>query len=626
MTGVAGNKIIFNNLQLKVTFLFLLASLVPLGLVSVFSVRHAEDQIVELAFNQINNVAEDKLSLLERWLRERRADILVVAASPSLRSMDHDSIVSYLKAVGDNYEVYRVFVVVARDGEIVYASEGASREIGKEPWFRETMAGRFYISPVYLEAGRQESFFKIAAPVLGAEGEVLGAVCATVGTQAILSMVLKVSLGRTGESYLVDGGGAFLAHQDARKILRENIAQSESFRNIFYGSRNRRIYTDYRGIEVLGASRHIPGTDWYLVVEQDRDEAFAGVAGLKRYIYTATVCSVIGVLILAWLFAYYIAAPVKRLSEAADALKRGEFKQARISTGRGDEIGALYAAFSDMARQLEARQEILVRQVDLRETELKQADVKLKMTEQAAARSQRLAALGRLAAGVTHEIRTPLASIKLFLQAMKDEIEISEECAEDYRIAMQQVLRIEATINRFLDFAKPQEPVFGVIEVAELIEEALLMAHPRANHQEVLIRKRVAAGLPSIRGDRKQLSEVLLNLMVNALDVTSKGDTLGVSAGLVKHNINGVPRPCLRIDVSDTGPGIAPENLEKMFDPFFTTKASGTGLGLSIVHSTVIRHGGEVSVKSSAGQGSVFSVFLPLPREGEREDESPPDS
>ena len=111
---------------------------------------------------------------------------------------------------------------------------------------------------------RKKSFFQIFAPIFADNGEVKGAVCAAVDTHTILSIILRVSLGETGECYLVDKQGTFLAHKEPWRILTENIAQSESFKNIFGGRHNRRIYTDYRGIEVLGTSRKIADTDWYL--------------------------------------------------------------------------------------------------------------------------------------------------------------------------------------------------------------------------------------------------------------------------------------------------------------------------------------------------------------------------
>jgi two-component system, NtrC family, sensor kinase len=413
----------------------------------------------------------------------------------------------------------------------------------------------------------------------------------------------------------VNREGTFLAHKEPRRILRENIAQSESFKNIFNEAQDRITYIDYRGIEVMGASARVGGTDWALVVEQDKDEAFQETYRLKRYVYLVAALSAVGALSLAWLLSHYVVSPIRKLSLAADHLARGEFDRADIRTDRADEIGVLYTAFGDMAKQLQERQHQLEQRMELTESELEETGVRLKETQQAAARSQQLASLGRLASGVAHEIRTPLTSLKLFLESVESEIAISPENEEDFQVALNQIKRMEATINRFLDFARPQDPVFSLIEVRDLIEESLLVIGPKARKQETIIEKAIRGPLPKIRGDRKQLGEALLNLMVNALEAVAHRGRLIIAADLEESQTAAGLGRRLRIDIGDTGPGIMAENIPRLFDPFFTTKATGAGLGLAIVASTVQRHGGEVMVRSTVGEGTTMSLFIPVETE-----------
>jgi len=599
-----------SNLQIKVMLLFFIVAFVPLGIVAAFSIKTAEELIINMVSNQLENVADDKTALLEKWISERKSDIKVVAGSSILKSMDPEQITPYLQLVVKNYEVYTGFVVVLNDGSVVFDSFGKLVSYAQKEWFKEPMVGKLYISGISLDPERKESVFCVSAPIVGDNGDVKGVVCATVGSRTILSIILRVSLGETGECYLVDKEGTFLAHKEPRRILTENIAQSESFKNIFGGGHHRRIYTDYRGIEVLGASRKIAGTEWYLVVEQDRDEAFMSADKLERYVYVVIAFSLCGAIILSWLLSFYVVNPIRTLSEAANIIAEGNFESALVKSTRTDEIGMLYAAFGDMAKQLQAKQHSLEEKVDLTQAELEETDVRLKKTELAAARSEQFAALGRLAAGVTHEIRTPLASIKLFLESVESEIEISPEYEEDFQIAMNQIKRIEATINRFLDFARPQEPVFSTIDVTQLIEDTMLVVRPKANQQETIMSQITNNDLPKIQGDKKQLGEVLLNLMVNALEAIANRGELTVAASRSYTEVGGHPRDCVRIDISDTGPGIEAKNIGRLFNPFFTTKVSGTGLGLSIVYSTVQRHGGDFKVKSIVGEGATFTVFL----------------
>lgn len=607
---------IFDNLQIKLMLLFFIFALVPLCVLGTFYVKTAEQLILKMATNQIDGVTIDKATLLGRWISERKADLEVMAGSSILRSMDARQIASYLELVRNNYRVYSDISVISRDGTPVYSSSGASSGAQAEPRISPAIPDSLYMSDIDFNPDQNESFFQISAPLLDDANKVEGYIFATVGTNTILSAVLRVSLGETGECYLVNREGKFLAHKEPKRILTENIAQSDSFKNIFNTQRDKIAYIDYRGIEVIGASAKVSGTDWALVVEQDSAEAFQSADRLKKYVYLALVLSTCGALVSAWLLSNYMVGPIRRLSKAADHLAGGEFENVTIQTDRTDEVGSLYRAFGDMARQLQDRQLRLEEKIVLREAELKRTDVRLKETQLAAARSQKLAALGQLAAGVAHEIRTPLTSLKLFLQSVESEIAISMEYEEDFRMAMDQIRRMEATINRFLEFARPQEPLLASIRAERLIEDALLLLKPRAKQQETSIRTVIQEALPEIEGDEEQLGEALLNLLVNALEAIAFRGELTVTAGrdeLIERNGR---RSCVRIDIKDTGPGIEEDNIIKLFDPFFTTKATGAGLGLSIVYSTVQRHGGEVQVVSNVGRGTTFSVLIPAKASG----------
>jgi signal transduction histidine kinase len=604
----------FNKLQFRVTLVFLLVSLVPLGIVSFFSVQTADKVITSIVTNELESVAAEKQELLERWTAERKADLVVVAGSAAVGSMDAAQIAPYVELVQSQYGVYDRFVIAGPDGRIVYdSSGGADIACDAELWYRLAMEGQPYMSDIRLAAGGRGSVFLLSTPIPGSNGRPRGAVCATVNTQAILARVLSVSLGETGECYLVDGTGTFLAHKEPHRILKENIAQSESFTYIFGESRPRPIYTDYRGIAVLGASRPVAATQWYIVVEQDRDEALIGRHQLTRNIYIMIAATVGGAIALSWLLAYYVTAPIRTLSEAAHGLAEGDFDTAMAGarTKRRDEIGALYLAFQHMADQLKDRHSSLETRVGLTEAELRKVEARLMRTLEGAARSERLAALGRLASGVAHEIRTPLTSLKLFLQSVQDEIAVSAEQTEDYRIAMRQVGRIETTIDHFLDFARPQEPVLATVDFQKLVDDAMDVVQPRANQQEVVVSKHVVSDLPRVEGDVRQLSEVLVNLSVNALEAMPNGGRLTISI------VPEVPEPGLsepawvRLEVADTGPGIQQEDLDRLFEPFFTTKAAGSGLGLAIVAGTVERHRGRVEVDTELGVGTTFSVRLP---------------
>jgi len=315
---------------------------------------------------------------------------------------------------------------------------------------------------------------------------------------------------------------------------------------------------------------------------------------------------------LIWIISYHIVNPIRELSRSADIMANSEFKTAIPSILRQDEIGMLYHAFENMTLRLKERHNHLAQEVNLKDAELRETDNILRQTKLIAERSQRFAAIGRMGAAVAHEIRTPLTSIKLFLESVHAEIEISPEYQEDLMVAMKEIKRIESTINRFLDFSKPQDLIITDIDISRLIEDILSITKPMINKSGCTLEVTIDDALSDIKGDRKLLGEALINIIMNALEAMPSCGKISVTVIKDTFIQNNESLPCIRIDISDTGSGIPESQIVNIFDPFFTTKPSGTGLGLSIATKTVKGHGGLISVKSEISRGTQFSIFLPL--------------
>jgi len=599
------------TLKTKLVLLFLVLALVPLAIIGVFSIHLTEDLIVNLVLRQLENVAADKAAILERWLGERKADLQVIAGTSLLKTMDPGAIAPYLALIHHHYGVYKDLTVIDAAGHLISSTHSAKIKVDTGQWHYLTSEAPLFQSDITYLPDETESTFHIAAPVID-DGKIQGTVYGTVGTHNIIYSILNVALGETGECYLVDINGTFLAHKEPHRILTENISQSESFKNMFGDRDRKKTYLDYRGIVVLGTSRKVGGTDWYLVVEQDRDEAFQSVSVLKRYIYFTVLLCISSALLITWIISYHVVRPIRALSQSAGILANSQLETTAFKYDRRDEIGMLYHAFEDMAQKVRERQNSLERKVTLKEAELQDTDLTLKQIKLIAERSEKFAAIGRLGASVAHEIRTPLTSLKLFLESVQAEIEISQEYEEDYNVAMSQIRRIETAINRFLEFSKPQELNFSTIDIARLVEEAVAMIRPMANKQECSLDVSIENDLPFVEADKQFIEEALINLLINSLEAVNTEGRLFVTAARDQLHLNGQIRPCIRIEIRDTGPGISDEHIEMIFDPFFTTKASGTGLGLPLVLNTIQRHGGSVKVCNHDNGGAVFAVYLPI--------------
>ena len=607
---------IFNKLfalKTKLVFFFLVLALVPLAFVGVFSINTTESLIENLVLRQLENIAADKVSILERWLDERKQDMKVIAATSLIKTLNPELIAPYLELIQLHYGVYNDISVLSAQNDLIFSTLDSRQNLDTSLLTGDP-SEPLVLSPITYLPEERESTFRIAATIYK-NNDYIGTVLGTVGTHNIINVILRVSLGETGECYLVDKNGTFLAHKEPRRILAENISQSESFINIFDSRDRKKTYLDYRNIEVLGTSSKVGETDWYIVVEQDRDEAFQSMDRLKSLIYLMIFLAISSALVLTWIISYHVIRPVLNLSRSAKTLALADFNAESIQTNRRDEIGVLCRTFLDMALKIQDRQNTLEQQFNLKAAELEETDQTLKQFKLIAERSEKFAALGRLGAAVAHEIRTPLTSLKLFLESIQGEIEISPEYAEDFNIAMEQISRMEVAINRLLDYTKPKEMIFSKISVNQLITDVVSLVRPLANKQECVVVTHVAHNLPEISGDKKLLEEALINLFINALEAIPKKGTIKLSAKQVTMEMIETGKnqvPIIRIDISDSGPGIAPENIDFIFDPFFTTKSAGTGLGLPMVLNTVKRHHGEIRIRNQNEGGAVISLFLPI--------------
>lgn len=596
------------RLRTKLMLLFLALVLVPLVVIGWISVKTTENLVTDMVLGQLDNVAADKVSLLEHWLEERKADMAVIAGTDILRSMDRDKILPYLRLIQEHYKVYKDFIVESAEGGVVCSTGLSPSHMGLKDHGKTDMS----MSDIGRVDDEKESSFTICVPVLHEDGQRLGTIHGRVGTKKIVNFILFVSLGKTGECYLVDREGRFLAHRDPSRILSENITRTGSFTTIFEKRDKRKAYLDYRGIEVLGTSRNVTGTHWYIVVEQDLKEVFEDSNKLKLIVFFTVCLGLASAMTLTWIVSRHIVKPIRSLSRHAAAFADSRFDETGFdrtirNVTRTDEIGMLTRSFTHMVDRLRERQSDLELKVERKEAELKETDSMLRKTRVIAEQSEKFAAMGRMGAAVAHEIRTPLTSLKLYLESVENQVGPGPDDTEDYRIAMGQIRRMEGTINRFLDYAKPRDLIMSPVDVASLLEDVLLMVKPLANRQECSLKVHVERNLPPVTGDRKRLAEALINLVVNAIESLETHGEVSLSVTLESEP----PAPSLLIRVADTGHGMSEDRIAHVFEPFFTTKASGTGLGLALVLQTVKSHDGAIDVKSTPGKGTTFFLHLP---------------
>jgi len=224
--------------------------------------------------------------------------------------------------------------------------------------------------------------------------------------------------------------------------------------------------------------------------------------------------------------------------------------------------------------------------------------------EQEVKRSQRLAAVGRLAAGVAHEIRNPLSSIKGFATYFKEKLQDVPEARDTAGIMIQEVERLDRVIGQLLEFARPSQLFTAPVRAADLVGHSLRLIEGDARAKGIELTSKIPENLPEINVDADRMSQVLLNLYLNAIQAMDAGGTLAIEV------CRDETRKSTQILIRDNGPGIPDQDRERIFDPYFTTKPDGTGLGLAIVHKIIEAHGGEIDIESRPGQGTKVTVTL----------------
>lgn len=240
-----------------------------------------------------------------------------------------------------------------------------------------------------------------------------------------------------------------------------------------------------------------------------------------------------------------------------------------------------------------------------------------KQTEEELIRSEKLASLGQLAASVAHEVNNPLAGImvyvKLFLKKYKEE-KLQTENTEKQLLKMEKELdRTTRIIRNLLDFARQSEPAIRPVDINKVLDAALLLVGHQINLENIKLEKKSDAQLPLVLADFDKIQQVLINIIMNAIQAMPDGGNLTIATSVAKGIRIGESRKnTVRIDIRDTGVGITKENLKNLFTPFFTTKekGKGVGLGLPVVHGIIEQHKGKIEVKSEPNVGTAFTIYL----------------
>jgi signal transduction histidine kinase len=496
---------------------------------------------------------------------------------------------------------------VSRAGAV---SQDTKSDFASSAGFQRALKGQPDYGPVYF-VQNSEPYMTIVYPIEQFAGTVIGVLQAEVNLKHVWDVISNIKTGEAGYAYVVSRSGDLIAHRDISLVLRrQNLSHLSQVKGAFEaasGGPRPRVTLAYNleGKKVISSNAFIPSLQWLVIIERPAKEAYAPLyASMLRT--SALLLVGFTMAVLASLFVgRRVVRPLEALRRGVERIRKGDLSH-RLHLKTGDEIEILADEFNEMAGHLRDAYTGLERKVTERTQALTIANKKLGEANQL--KSQFLA-------NVNHELRTPVSAIigyaHLVLRATEGQISrLQRENLEDL---LRNAERLLQQIDSLLEFSKIEAGKIEVhvepVKVNEVIQGAISTIEPTLNGANVRIFREIGSDLPVLNTDREKLVQIVLNLLDNAVKFTEQGE-IRISASQQNGS--------LKLAVSDTGIGIPKQELNTIFEEFQRGDSSsiknyrGTGLGLAIVKQFVNLLGGEISVESEVGKGSVFTVSLPL--------------
>ena len=397
---------------------------------------------------------------------------------------------------------------------------------------------------------------------------------------------------RVFETFLLDGGGRFLAHSNGAKIgsaadpnwwSRVNRAISPGM-TMEYENSGRGMVAGFSRISCGGLT---------VGVEIPKSAAYLTSRELLGDLLALSLSLLAGAALLSLFWSRRLTRPIEELSEATRMVGQGRF-EVEVKAGSGDEIGALGDSFNRMAGELKTREKAL-------------KDLYGQLVQ-----SEKMAAFGSLGAGIAHEVKNPLAGILGITQLSLRGAQEGHPLEKNLKIIEKETKRCKTIIENLLKFARQEQVEFSEVDLGQVMADALAIVDHQLGINSIKVEQELEQDIPTCRGNANQLQQVLMNLMINAQQA------MAGASGTVRLSARKGERDRIELRVSDNGPGIPNHIQQRIFEPFFTTKPAGqgTGLGLSVTYGIVKDHGGEIRLESEEGEGTTFVITLPVAAAG----------
>lgn len=543
---------LFKNLQRKIIIITLAVSLTPLITLGATIYYQFSNMYLEKVEEQIRYRARAQAEAMEVFLKERTAILSAMADTHSFQDISDDKRLSHILTVMNiRAGAFVDLGVIDQAGQ--HLAYVGPYDLKNMNYYQQPWFGEVMSKGIYISdvyLGYRKIPHFIIA-VRRQENERSWILRATIDSEVFQTIVRSAQVGRTGDAFIINAEGAYQTRSRFNGDLLSDSGLDPSVFSRGTGFIDRKTE---KGKEVLYAGSWLKGKNWLFVISQDVEEEMRGLVA-TRHAEIAIILGGIAIIVFTTVFTAGMI--VKRL---------------RQSESRMDELNA----------------------------QLMQSD--------------KLAALGKMAAGVAHEINNPLAVIIQktgWMEDLLDEEEFREsKNLDEFRQSLskieEHVERARKVVHSMLGYARKMEPRMEDVDVNQTILQTVAMLNNYSRINNIKIVSDLSPGLPIIASDQAQLQQVFLNLITNAIDAIGKDGRIDIASKLVDGMIV--------VDFKDDGPGMTDEQKKKVFDPFYTTKETGkgTGLGLWVSYDIIDKMGGSIRLVSQVGVGTVFTVAIPV--------------
>jgi signal transduction histidine kinase len=591
--STVGRAPLLGAFGLRLFLALALLSLLVAAAVGALAYHQARSALRDEAMAHMRDVARERRARLESWFEERLGDMDLLTAQVERElggaEPDRQALQTQLDLLLGRQSAYRRCALISSRGSLLADAgvSGPEHSLPDLPELREALkTGDPVLGPVVLDPAG-DPVMHLVRP-LTVHGERRGALLAVMRPGRSIHPILSdtTGLGETGETYLVGADTLMLTpsrHMNHPPALTHTMP-TPGVHAALTGVSGGGIYRGYLGDQVLGAYEWLPRQRWALLAEIQVDEAFAPLRRLARQIVLLGLLAVLAALALAVSLSRRLSAPLVELAAASERVATGDLSQPEFQRGQ-DEVGVLGERFGEMVGALRHSY-----------GELEQSGREL-------ARAERQAELGLLAAGLVHEMRNPLAAVKMNLSSLARSEVLNAVEREQLQIAREQGERLERMLGELLDFSRPAEPALRPLGLRELLAEAARLSAGERERREQRLELETPDPDLSFTADREMLLRALVNLLDNAAQASEPGAVIRLSAEAIEADIS--------LSVADSGRGMKESVRERLFDPFFTTREEGVGLGMATVRKCVEAQNGEIAVESREGEGSRITLRLP---------------